>query len=139
MDDFDPSDFQEAFLQANANEPFISSQFADFVRCLMRAVSSDEPSNGIYAASEKMVFVNELISRSSERLTWYGLISAAVAEIHSCMPDAPHHQKYVSAAKRGVKYLVESSATDNAAGGRAAKRLSEFQQAMLCATLSTRP
>lgn len=134
MDDFDPAAFREAFLKANANEPYIASQLADVIRSLMRAVSSEEASSGIHAASEKMAFVSDLIARSPEPLTWYGLIKEAVAEIQGCIPDDPNDRKFIGAAKCGMKYLVESSATDNAARGRASKRLSEFQRAFRWST-----
>jgi hypothetical protein len=134
MDDFDPAAYREAFLQANANEPFIASQLADVIRALIRAVSSDEGSSGIYAASEKMKFISDLIARSPDPITWYGLFNDAVHEIQHCIPDDPDDRKYINAAKRGMKYLVESSATDNVARGRASKRLREFQNAIRWST-----
>jgi len=130
MEDFDPKTYREAFLQANANEPFIASELADVLRYLMRAVSSDDPSGGLYSASEKMNFVGDLIARSSEPISWYSLFREAVNEIQDCIPDDPDDRKYIAAAKRGMKYLVESSATDNAARGRASKRLDEFLSAI---------
>ena len=130
MEDFDGKSFRETFLQANANQPFIASQLADVVRYLVRAVSSDDPSGGLYSASEKMNFVCGVISRSSEPLSWYSLFTEAVSKIQEAIPDDPDDRKFIAAAKRGTKYLVESSATDGAARGRASQRLNEFRQAI---------
>ena len=130
MEGFDPKAYREAFFQANANEPFIAHQLADVVRYLMRAVSSDDPAGGISSAAEKMSFVNDLIARSPEPLSWYRLFAEAVAGIQECIPEDPDERKFIAAAKRGTKYLVESSATDNAGRGRASKRLEEFRQAI---------
>lgn len=130
MDEFDPKAYHEAFLQANANGPFIASELADVIRSLMRAVSSDDSSGAIHAASEKMTFIGDFLARSPEPLSWHGLIREAVDEIKEQLPDDDDDRKLIHAAKRGVKYLVESSATDNAARGRASKRLDDFRQAI---------
>jgi len=123
-------DFREAFLQANARPDFIAGEFADVVRYLMRAVSADDTSGPMYQASEKMKFVADLLQRCPEPVSWYRLFSDAVEEIQSCIPDDPDDRRYIHAAKRGTKYLVEASATDNAARGRAARRLDEFRTAI---------
>ncbi|EZP66164.1 hypothetical protein BV96_04587 [Sphingomonas paucimobilis] len=126
----DSEDFREAFLQANARPEFISSEFADVIRYLMRAVSADDGNGPIYQASEKMKFVADLLQRCPDPVSWYGMFSDAVEEIQNSIPDDPDDRRYVHAAKRGTKYLVELSATDNAARGRAARRLDEFRDAI---------
>jgi len=126
----DDEDFGEAFLKANARPEFIASELADVIRYLMRAVSADDVSGPIYQASEKMNFVADLLQRCPDPVSWYGMFSDAVEEIQNCIPDDPDDRRYVYAAKRGTKYLVELSATDNAARGRAARRLDEFRDAI---------
>jgi len=123
----DDADFGEAFLQANARPDFIASQFADVIRSLMRAVSADGASDAVYRASEKMKFVTDLLQRCSERVTWHGMFTGAVEEIQSAIPEDDDDRRYVRAAKRGTKYLVELSCTDPAASGRASKRQNEFR------------
>lgn len=120
-------DFGEAFLQANARPDFIASQFADVIRSLMRAVSADGASDAVYRASEKMQFVADLLQRCPEPVTWHGMFAGAVEEMQSLIPDDDDDRRYVRAAKRGTKYLVELSCSDPAARGRSAKRQSEFQ------------
>ena len=130
MDEFDAKSFREVFLDANANEPFIAAQLADVIRYLMRAVTSEDPSSGLHSASEKMKFVAELLPRMQEPTSWYRLFTAAVEDIQRGIPDDPDERRFISAAKRGTKYLIESSATDGAARGRASRRLEEFRQAI---------
>ena len=130
MSDSDASEFREAFLKANANEDFIVGQLADLIRHLLRAVSSDNSSSAAHSAAETMKFVGELAARCPEPLSWYRLLSAAVDEIKNNIPDDPHDRKFLDAATRGIKYFVESSATDNAARGRASRRHREFLDAI---------
>jgi len=124
------SEFREAFLQANARLDFIADQFADVIRDLMRAVSADDAAGPLYKASEKMNFVADLLRRCPDNVSWYSLFSEAVEQIQSCIPDDPDDRRYIHAAKRGTKYLIECSATDNAARGRSARRLDEFRSAI---------
>jgi hypothetical protein len=130
MGDDDNDDFREAFLRANAREDFIVAQLADMLRDLMRAVSSDDVSGKAWSAGEQMTFVCKLIARSETPLSWHRLMSDAVRSITDNIPEDPDDQKLISAAKRGMKYLVECSATDNAARGRASKRRTEFEDAI---------
>jgi len=120
MSDFDPTKFHGAFLAANANERFIVVQLADVIRDLMRAVSSDNSSGGVYSAAEKMGFVGELLTRCQEPLSWRRLLKNAVEEIKANIPDDPDDRRLVEAATRGI----------NAARGRASRRLQEFRDAV---------
>lgn len=119
-------DLHERFLKANANSDFIAGHFADVVRNLIRAVAANDPSRPLYLAAEEMRFVIELLQRCEKPVTWYSLFIDAIASIQAHLPDDPDDRKYIRAAQDGMKYLVESSATDNAARGRASRRLSEF-------------
>jgi hypothetical protein len=118
--------FSEAFLCANANPQFIASEFAEVIRNLVRAFAASDASRPIYYAAEKMDFVAELLQRCKDHVSWYSLFTDAIAEIHQCMPDERMGRGYVSAAQDGTKYLVEASATDNAAAARSSRRLHEF-------------
>lgn len=134
MDD----DFSEQFLKANANPEFITHRFADVVRDLMRCVAADEPSRPLYSAAEGMKFVMELLKRCENPVTWYSIFTSAVASIHQMLPEDGDDRLYLRAARDGLKYLVESSATDNAARGRASRRLSEFISMIESSRRSTR-
>ena len=123
-------DFHERFLQANARPDIAASHFADVVRNLIRAVAADDPSRPSHAAAQEMKHVIELLLRCQEPVGWYWLVSEAVREIQDCLPDDPDDRRYINAAKRGMKYLAESSATDNAARGRASRRFEEFRNAI---------
>lgn len=125
----DQDSFREAFLCANANREFIVGEFADVVRSLVRAFASTESSRAISDAATRMEFVAELLKRCDDHITWYNMFSGAISEIHGCMPDDRIGGGYVHAGRAGTKYLIESSATDGAARGRASRRLQEFQTA----------
>jgi hypothetical protein len=119
-------DFREIYLKANARPEYIKSCLADVIRNLMRAVAADDHIRGSFAASEELIQVFELIKRCDEHINFHSLMSAAVDEIKECLPEDRDDRRYIRAAQQGVKYLVESSATDNAARGRASQRLSNF-------------
>lgn len=125
----DDHDFGEAFLQANAKPDVIASHFADVIRDLMRAVSTDGNVGPVYEASEKMKMAVELLQRCPERPSWHRLFHDAVIEIQSSIADNADPRDYIRAAKRGTKYLVEVSASDSGARGRSSRRLNEFQEA----------
>jgi len=122
MDD----DFRERFLKANANPGHIASRFADVLRNLMRSVAANDPSRALYYAAEDMKFVADLLERCEQPMSWHSLFADAVENIQRMLPEDTDDKRYSRAAQDGVKYLVESSATDNAARGRASRRLSEF-------------
>jgi tetratricopeptide (TPR) repeat protein len=122
------SEFSEAFLKANANREFIADQMADVFRELLRALSSDNGSG--YSAAEKMDFAGELLKRCDEPLSWWQLFDDAIKIIRASQSVDSYTADYMHIAKRGMKYFVESSATDNAAKGRAATRLRDLQQAI---------
>lgn len=123
----DGEDFREAFLQANARPEFIASEFADVLRDLMRAVSADSVGSPLSQASERMGLIADLLERCPDPISWYALFFDAVERIQDRIPDDPDDRRYIQTAKRGMKYLIETSATDNAAQGRAARRLDEFR------------
>ena len=122
------SDFVEASLYANANRQVIGSLMAEVIRDLMRALSSDHDTG--YKASEKMNFVVDMLRRCEEPLSWHQLFSDAIAEMRESLPVDSFDKEYIRLAKRGVKYFVESSATDSAAPGRASRRQNEFRDSI---------
>lgn len=123
--------FREAFLTANANLEFISSQFADVIRDLMRAAAATEPSAAVYRAAEKMNFVAELLSRAEEKFGFQDIFEKAVLEINfEGEKESSVERAVVAAAEDGVRFLVERSCVDNAARGRTSKRRQDFLQSM---------
>ncbi|RWL85672.1 MAG: hypothetical protein EOR67_21625 [Mesorhizobium sp.] len=123
----DKDDFRESFLRANANLDFISYQFADVVRNLMRAAASSDPSSAVYKAAEKMNFVADLLSRTEEKFGFYHVFEKAITELtDSTEQERGVETAIVAAAKDGMKFLVERSCDDNAARGRTSRRRQEF-------------
>lgn len=122
---------REAFLLANANLEFISSQFADVIRDLMRAAVANEPSAAVYRAAEKMNFVAELLSRTEDKFGFQDIFENAVSEINfEGEKESSVERAIISAAEDGVRFLVERSCADNAAKGRTSKRRQDFLQSM---------
>lgn len=127
----DKDDFRESFLRANANLDFISYQFADVIRNLMRAAAANDPSSAVYKAAEKMDFVADLLSRTEEKFGFYRVFDKAIAELRdSDERESGVETAIVAAAKDGMKFLVERSCDDNAAHGRASRRRQEFLSAL---------
>lgn len=130
MDESERKAHYEAFLAENASEEVIVEELANVLRELMRAVSSDGYSSGAGSAAKGMKLVGDLLAHSKEPLSWHRLLLFAVDSIKEKLPDNPYDRKFIDAAMRGIKYVAESSATDNAAKGRASKRRGEFEQAI---------
>lgn len=122
------SEFNDAFVKANANREFIAHEMADVLRDLMRAISSEDDTG--YKAAERMNFVGELLQHCDEKLGWWHIFSDAIEIIRANEPQNSFEADYLHIAKRGIKYFVESSATDNAARGRAAARRRDLEQAI---------
>jgi hypothetical protein len=116
----------ESTLRANANRANIAHEMAEVIRDLMRAVSSDD--NNGYKAAEQMERMLKYLVRCKEPLSWWEIFSDALKIIRENLPERDYHEGYLSVAKSGIKYFVESSADDAAAAGRSAKRLSDFQR-----------
>jgi hypothetical protein len=118
--------YSEAFLRANANPDFISHEFADVLRYLIRAWTSQNPTSATYRAAERMDFVTALLAQTEHKMNFYQLFSMALNHmrddrIHSGIESEVH-----STALAGVKMLVEESCQDTAARGRAANRRNNF-------------
>lgn len=123
-------DLNERLLKANANPAYIADRFADVLRNLVRAVAANDPSRPVHLAAEDMRFVSDLLQRCDHPLSWYSLFADAVRRVQATLPDGEDERRYVQAAKDGMKYVAEASATDNAARGRASRRLREFLDAI---------
>ncbi len=128
MTEIEPSALQAGFFAANANRQFIVGQMAEVIRNLMRAASSEQ--NNSRKSSDQMEFVVQLLEHCDEPLTWYDLFSDAIAEIRANLGDRLYDKEYIYLAERGVKYFVESSATDSGASGRASRRRNELQDSI---------
>jgi len=130
--------FREAFLSANARRDFITSEFADVVRDLARAIAANDSSGAVYKASEKMKFCVDLLQRCPDPISWYSLFADSVAAIKDEIPDDLDERRYIDAARRGTKYLVEISASDGFAAARASKAYDSFVDAFRRAEESRR-
>ena len=126
----DGDNFPDQFTRANANLDFIAAQFADVLRNLMRAASSDDPSDGAFRASQQMDFVVELLSKTTEKFGFYHLFMKSIEEFKDDTEWASVEHTEIAAARRGMKYLVERSCSDSAARGRASRRRTEFLSAI---------
>jgi len=67
----------------NANLDSIAYEFADVLRDLMRAFSSDDPKPpNVYSAARKMNSVADLLSRSKEEIGFGQLFAEALKDMH---------------------------------------------------------
>jgi len=121
-------DFHEQFLEANANQQFITAELADVLRNLMRAVASNGPSAALYNASQQLEFALQLIKRCKEPLRLYDLLADAVEDVSDVASYNEVDEARLDAARSGLRYLVESSCEDRAARGRIAQRLRAFER-----------
>jgi hypothetical protein len=119
-------ELHERVLRANADPNIIASRFADVIRNLMRAAAATDPRRPLHSAGEEMKLVIDLLARCEATISWTSLFTKSIESIEGSLPQDPLHKEYIQAAKDGIKYLVEGSATDNAARGRASRRLQEF-------------
>lgn len=124
----DDDDFHEAFLKANANEPYIADQFSEFIRNILRATASSGHSSQQYYAMERLSHCFELL-RHADELNLRILVNEIVESLE--VPDDQDDVEgaVVYAAKMGMRVLIEKSCVDNAARARASRRESEFLQA----------
>jgi hypothetical protein len=74
----------------------------------------------------EMEFVGDLLQRAEQQISWHQLFKRAIENIREAIPADEDDKRFVRAAECGIRYLVESSATDNAARGRASSRLNSF-------------
>jgi hypothetical protein len=105
-------EFQERVLRANANPDIIASRFADVIRNVMRAAAATDPWRPLHSAGEEMKLVIELLARCEPPISWTSLFTKAIESIDALLPEDTLHKEYIRAAKDGIKYLVESSATE---------------------------
>lgn len=121
----------DRFVKANANLEYISYQFADVLRNLIRASVAGDPRSALYNAAEKMNFVAELLSKTEEKFGFHTLFTNALQHVRKENDrESPIKDAIIRAAKSGVQFLVERSCDDNAARGRASRRQDEFLNAI---------
>ena len=77
-----------------------------------------------------MSFVAELLAKTDEKFSFYDLFRKALEEFRDETDWGTAEHAKVGAARRGMKYLVERSCSDNAARGRASRREREFLSAI---------
>lgn len=118
--------FREAFLKGNANPEFITAQFADLVRDLMRVVAAGDPAHRRYEACEKIKFIMDLWARCPGSASTPKCLQDAIDQVVVLKPLDDVDLAMIRAARSGVKYLVERSCHDPAAVARASRRGSEF-------------
>jgi hypothetical protein len=122
----DFSDFHERFVAANANLDFIAHEFADVLRNLMRAMAATDPAAATYKAAQHMDFVAELLSKTEEKFGFSALFARTIEILDVDEALSEVDEAIVSAAKSGIKVIVERSCSDGAAQGRASQRRRDF-------------
>ena len=116
--------YSDAFIKANANKGFITANYTEHLRSLLRAISTlNESPGNVYAAVEQMSFVMKLIEQCDEKITYYDLFDHAVNEFRNAEDD---YSNMLGAAQRGMSYFIEASCKDSAAKGRTSKKESSF-------------
>ena len=129
MDDFDVESYREASLQANSNQQYIDGQVEYLLRTLMRGVGSQRPSDSAHKAAEQLNHIVELVRRFPD----FDL-AASLAEAMYGIANFDSEDSYdavrFGAARSGLMYIAEATAHDNAARGRASKRLADFEMAI---------
>ena len=80
----DDDNFSEAFLKANANEPFIAAQFAEFIRNILRSTITSGYSNQKYAAVDNLKFCFALL-RNAEQVHFLDLVDQIIEDLE--VPD----------------------------------------------------
>lgn len=125
----DELNYREAFLQANARNEVIAAEMEDLLRILMRGIASQNPSNNVSKAVDKLLWIIDLAARCDD-LRLYNVINDALAGFADVDRSDIVERAYIDAAKDGMMFLVESSASDGFAKGRASKRQSAFLQSL---------
>ena len=128
----DDDNFSEAFLKANANEPFIAAQFAEFIRNILRSTITSGYSNQKYAAVDNLKFCFALL-RNAEQVHFLDLVDQIIEDLE--VPDDRQRtdsfgRAVLRASKSGTQVLIERTCKDGAAKARASRRESEFLQAI---------
>jgi hypothetical protein len=122
------ADFRTAFLKANANEEFIGGQFADLLRCLIRALAARQSSAvPIGRAVEHFHEILDLLAHADRPIDLRGAVTNAIDEMRRANGHVWRDEDEMNTARSAALFLVEASCWDNAARGRASSRWSDLQ------------
>ena len=125
------TDFDDAFLRANANKDFICSEFTEVLRDLTRALAVvNEPHSAIHRATKKKNFVMELAEHCDEPISFYVLFSEAVRRLRNIESNDRIDWRILRAVQAGMSLYAESSCVNNAAKGRISQRETRFFDAI---------
>lgn len=122
-------DYREAFLKANARNDYIAGEVEDLLRILMRGIASENPSANVGKAVEKLRWIIDLVMRC-ENLDARVILESAMEGISETDDDDELDRAFIGAAKDGLMFLIENSAHDGFARGRASKRRSNFMRSI---------
>ncbi len=120
--------YREAFLQANANHQFIVGQVEYLLRTLMRGVGAQDCRPIAHKAAEQLPFIIDLVRRA-DGLDAAEIFYEAMMGVAGDEDDPGSRDAELDVAKAGLMYLVDATAHDNAAAGRAAKRWQNVESA----------
>jgi hypothetical protein len=125
----DEGDLGDRFLRLNANVDYMAEELAEILRSCMRSAASGDPTSQTYRAAQTFQTLLKLI-KYSDGVSTYELFEKAIISISVDSERDGVESATIQAAQMGMRYLVEKSCGDGAAGGRASKRQAEFFSAI---------
>ena len=121
-------DCQPASRDVPVHEEFVVGAMTELLRMLLRGIASQNKFEGAYQACQQLGYIRHLRSLCENFREGHALI-ATVSEVSDWDRSTPEKEELVNLALLGMRYLIESSAKDNFAGGRAAQREADFRAA----------
>lgn len=119
-----PTDHQVVLMRLMADA------LAETVRCVMRASVSSNPREQSLRALEHYDQLMDLMATVRPPFNPHELFNMVIRRLRVEPLRHPLDEVAVRAAKKGVRYLIERSCRDSAAGGRASVRRTEFLTAI---------
>lgn len=122
-------DIRETWLEANANQEFISQEFAELIRLVLRGIESPNATSVASGILYKLKDVGQLVLRCGKFDEHQAIVDAirSFSQDHNLdRMDAAYSEVSVA----GLRYLAERTAGDRCARARASQRKSELSDAI---------